>query len=151
MSVIRSWQCLNGGCASTFDSWEANPECPSCRGLRVQWLPAGGHVGKTAKGADRELRALGDLFGMTDMNSAERGRAAKIVRSPPPAPPATAPIHTFAPGFAAPVNPAAGATCVPSAAGVDFKAKVGIGRSLAPSKVFPDVRSGTAIEASHKQ
>lgn len=148
--ILRSWRCLNGRCNRVFDAWEANPQCPACACVRVEWQPAGGHIGKAAKGADREVRALADLFGMTDMNSAERGRGAKKVKSAP-TPASGGPVHTFAPGFSAVVDPGAGATCVPTSSKVDFKAKVGIGKTLAASKVFPSVRTNTAVEASHKQ
>lgn len=146
--VIRNWRCLNGRCAHTFESWEPNPECPSCHCVRVEWVPGGGHVAGTAAACDADLRALADVFRMNDMHSARRGEAAKIVKAQPP--PASGPVHTFAPGFSAPVNPQHGAVCVPTTSHVDFKAKVGIGNKLAPSKVFPGVGSNTAVEATHR-
>jgi len=146
--IIRTWRCMNGRCGKSFDAWEANPECPACRCVRVEWIPGGGHLAGTAKSCDAELRALADVFRMNDMASARRGEAAK---RPPAAPDsAPGPVHTFAPGFTAPVNPANGAVCVPTTSRVDFKAKVGIGNKLAPSGVFPNVRSNTAVEATHR-
>jgi hypothetical protein len=149
MAVIRSWQCLNTRrCGSTFDSWDANPECPQCRGVRVSWIPGGGHIAGTSRTCDADLRALADCFSLTDMNSASTDRGAKKIKAPPPA--QAAPLHTFAPGFSAPVDMRQGAVCVPSSSAIKPVAKVGIGQSFAPNKSFPNVRSNTAIEASHK-
>ena len=149
MGVLRTWHCQNSRCSREFDAWEANPECPACHGVRVSWVPAGGHIkGASTKTGDAELRALADLFRMTDINSAEEGRAAKRVNLP--SAPAAGPIHTFAPGFSAPIQQGAGPACVPTSSQVDFKAKVGIGKTLAPSKVFPNVRNNTAVEAAHR-
>jgi hypothetical protein len=111
-------------------------------------MPGGGHIAGTAKAADAELRALADHFRLDNMNSASRDRGVKIIK--PPAPPASGPVHTFAPGFSAPVSPGQGAVCVPTASHVDFKVKAGIDNKLAPSAVFPGVRSHTAVEAAHK-
>lgn len=149
MGVLRTWHCQNSRCGKQFDAWESNPECPACHCVRVAWVPAGGHIGKAGKSADAELRALADVFRMTDMNSAEEGRAAKKVNLPQPAP-TDGPVHTFAPGFSAPVAAGAGPACVPTSSHVDFKVKAGVGHSLAPSKVFPNVRNGTAVEAAHR-
>lgn len=150
MGILRTWHCQNTArCGKQFDSWEPNPECPACHCVRVSWVPAGGHIrGEATKGAEAELRALADVFRMTDMNSAEEGRGAKKVRLPAAAP--SGPVHTFAPGFSAPVAPGAGAACVPTSSQVDFKVSAGVGTALAPSKVFPNVRNGTAVEAAHR-
>jgi hypothetical protein len=146
--VIRSWICGNTRCESTFDSWEANPACPRCKCVRVNWLPGGGHIAGVAKAADAELRALADVFRMSDMNSASRDRGAKKVAPQPQA--SSGPVHTFAPGFSAPVNPGQGAVCVPTTSHVDFKTQVGIGNKLPASTTFPGVRSNTTIQATHK-
>lgn len=146
--VLRSWICENRACGLWFDAWESNPECPKCRCVRVSWRPAGGHIAGVSKTGDAELRALADVFRMTDMNSAQEGRAAKKVATSQAD--ATGPVHTFAPGFSAPLGALGAAACVPTSSHVDFKAKVGVGNKLAPSKVFPGVASNTAIEAAHK-
>src|ERR1700690_1701808 len=150
MSVIRTWQCQNLRCGHSFDSWESNPECPTCKCVRVGWLPAGGHIGNAAKGADRELRALADIFRLDNMNSAERGRAAKKVNLPPA--PAANPgnVTTFAGGFSAAVDPTRGAQCVPTANKFDVKVKAAPGIALSPNSTYPSIRSNTAVEASHK-
>jgi hypothetical protein len=148
--IIRSWLCLNARCHRQFDSWEANPSCPACKCVRVQWVPGGGHVSGTASAADAELRKLADNFGLTNINSAERGRAAKQVATSAPSDPRSGPAMNFGNGFAAVVDPGRGAQCVPTANRMDFKAKVGIGHTLPPSKDFPSIRTGTAIEAAHK-
>ena len=146
--VIRSWICGNSRCSASFDSWEPNPSCPRCKCVRVSWKPGGGHIAGVAKAADAELRALADVFRMSDMNSASRDRGAKIV--PVQAPQAAGPVHHFPGGFSATVNPNVGAQCVPTANKMDFRAKVGMGTPLAHSRSIPGVHSHTAVEARHK-
>jgi hypothetical protein len=148
--ILRTWHCQNGRCSRQFDAWESNPECPACHGVRVAWVPAGGHIkGSATKTGDAELRALADIFRMGDMNSAQEGQGAKKVRLPSAPAANSGPVHTFAPGFSAPVNPAAGAQCVPTANKVDYKVKTS-GDRLAPNSSYPGIRSNTAIEASHR-
>lgn len=147
--IIRTWGCQNLRCEKVFDSWEANPVCPVCKCVRVAWVPGGGHIAGAARSADAELRHLADIFRMGDMNSAEEGRAAKKVNLPPPPAP-SGPVHTFAPGFTASVNPTVGAQCVPTANKVDFKVKASPGSRLAPNASYPGLSSNTAIEAVHK-
>lgn len=148
--IIRTWRCLNARCTRSFDAWEPNPTCPSCQCVRVEWQPAGGHIGGAAKGAEKELRELADIFRMTDMNSAEEGRAAKKVNLPPATPANGGNVHTFAGGFSAAVNPSAGAQCVPTANKIDYKVKATPGNQLMPNGSFPGIRSNTAVEAAYK-
>lgn len=146
--VIRSWICGNSRCADVFDSWEPNPSCPRCKCVRVSWKPGGGHIAGVAKAADAELRALADVFRMSDMNSASRDRGAKIV--PAQAPSATGPVHHFGSGFYAPVTPGGGAVCVPTTNKFDVRTTVGMGAPLAHSRSVPGVHANTRIEAVHK-
>lgn len=146
--IIRSWQCLNGRCSKQFDAWEANPACPTCQCVRVKWVPGGGHVAGTAGAADAELRKLADCFGFTDMNSAQRDRAAKKIAAQPP--PASGPPIHFAPGFSATAPNQNQSVCVPSSSGVEFKATVGIGNKLAPSGTYPGIAKNTVIEAKYR-
>jgi hypothetical protein len=148
--IIRTWRCLNKRCSAEFSAWEANPTCPSCQCVRVEWQPAGGHIGGAARGADKELRALADIFKLGDLNSAEEGRAAKKVSLPPAPAPNGGNVHTFAGGFSAAVNPSAGAQCVPTANKIDYKVKATPGNSLAPNGTFPGIRTNTAVEAAHR-
>jgi hypothetical protein len=151
MGVIRTWRCLNSRCAKSFDSWEPNPACPSCKCVRVDWQPAGGHIAGVSRGGDAELRALADVFRMNDMNSAEEGRAAKKVKLPEQSSPSPGNLHTFAGGFSAAINPAAGAQCVPTANKIDYKVKAGTDAKLGPGGLgMPGIRSNTAVEAAHK-
>ena len=114
-------------------------------------MPAGGHIGSGAKSADTELRALADVFRLNDMNSAERGRAAKKVNLPD-APVATGQnVHTFAGGFSAAIDPARGAQCVPTANKIDYKVKAGADTRLSPNAAYPGLRANTVVEATHKQ
>ena len=156
--ILRSFICENLRCNAWFDSWASNPACPTCKCVRVSWRPAGGHIGSGAKAADAELRTLADMFKMPDMNSADRGRAAKKVNLPP-APDSGMPAMKFGGGFAAVVDPArarsnenpSGAQCVPTANNINYKVKAGPGSQLAPNKSYPGLRSNTVIEATHKQ
>jgi hypothetical protein len=147
--IIRTWRCLNSRCGVSFDAWEPNPSCPTCKCVRVAWQPAGGNVGAAAKGADAELRALADIFRMDNMNSAERGRAAKQVNLPP-ATASDGKVHTFNGGFSAAIDPTRGAQCVPTANKFDVKVKATPGNALAPNAAYPHIRSNTAIEGVHK-
>lgn len=156
--VIRTFQCLNKRCVRQFDAWESNPACPACGCVRVQWVPGGGHIAGVAKAADAELRALADIFKLPDINSAERGRGAKRIVTQNPVDPKSAPPMQFGPGFAAVVDPnrartsenPSGAQCVPSAAHVDFRAKVPMGTALSHSRSVPGVHTATVIDASHR-
>jgi hypothetical protein len=146
--IIRSWICENARCSEWFESWEANPECPKCKCVRVSWRPNGGHVGGYSKNADVELRALADCFKLDNLNSAERGRAAKVIKTPPV--PTGSQVHTFAGGFTAAINPTAGPQCVPTSNHLDFKVKAAPGSRLSPSGKYPSMSSHTAVEAAHK-
>jgi hypothetical protein len=111
-------------------------------------MPAGGHIGTGAKGADAELRALADIFKMPDLNSAERGRGAKKVNLPPAPAPNGGNVHTFAGGFTAAIDPARGAQCVPTANKFAVKVKAAPGTALPPSDRWG--KPTPAFEASHK-
>src|ERR1700680_1674912 len=112
--IVRTFQCLNTRCEAEFEAWDQlNPACTACGGLRVQWLPRGGHVGGTAPAVDAEFRKLTDCFGLSGLHSAGGGEAAKVVKSQPVVDRQSAPAMQFAPGFAAVPHPQA-AVCVPS-------------------------------------
>jgi hypothetical protein len=85
------------------------------------------------------------------MNSASRDRGAKIIKPQAPAVPTPGNVHTFAGGFTAAINPAAGAQCVPTANHFDMKVKATPGNRLGPGALgMPGVQSHTAVEARHK-
>ena len=146
--VLRTWACLNGRCGEAFDSWVDNPECPRCGCIRVGWVPRGGHVGKSAGGIDCEFRTLADNFGLTDLHSARRGEAAKVISTQPAVDPRSAPAVQFAPGFAC-VPHSDRAVCVPSVQNVNFKTKAQVGGALAHSRTVPGVHTNTRVEARH--
>jgi len=150
MGVIRNWACLNGRCGKTFESWDANPECPKCGCVRVQWVPGGGHVAGTARAADAELRTLADNFGLNDIMSARRGERAKPPMQHVNVQQSRETAVQFAPGFAASVDPQR-ATCQPSMQKVNFKTRLGAGQALGPGQFgAPSVSANTKIEASHR-
>jgi hypothetical protein len=135
--VLRTWVCQNARCGKQFDAWADFPSCPQCRCVRTAWLPAGGNIIGAARTADRELRALADAYGMTNMNSDLRAgeRAMPALKQTP----AAAPVHPqqFAPGFVAPPYQIdrygrVHGVCAPSAANVNFKIKAPVGRALTP-------------------
>ena len=152
--IIRSWQCLNARCGNEFTSWDRNPSCPSCDGVRTQWIPGGGHVQGSAKACDAELRNLVDVFKMTDVNSAQRGERAMPKLPQPVNPGRNAPNMQFGPGFTSPIvrdqNGRPMATCLPSTTNVNFKAKVGTGVALTHSRSVPGVHANTVIDSSHR-
>lgn len=146
--IIRSWLCLNARCSKEFTAWEAHPACPSCKCVRVNWVPGGGHVAGTSRAADAELRTLADNYGLTDMNSARRGERAKPALVQPHVDQRSAPAMQFAPGFSAVPHPAQ-AVCVPSSSKVNFRAKVGMDAPLSRSRSVPGVHSATHFEGRH--
>jgi hypothetical protein len=154
--VIRSWQCLNARCHNAFQAWESNPACPKCRCVRVSWIPGGGHVAGTARAADAELRTLADNYGLTNLNSAQEGRGAKIVKTPPPAPQNREAAMQFAPGFAQVpyVRDRQGgvhSVCAPSMQNVNFKTRVGAEVPLGGGKMgFASPISNTRFEGTHR-
>lgn len=152
MGVIRSWQCLNGACASEFQSWEDNPACPDCGNVRVQWIPGGGHCAGTAKSADAELRVLADAYGLSNLNSAERGRQSKVIAASP-ALALNAPQKQFAPGFSTPIMTDAQGrpvpTCLPSTAGVTHKVTATIGNKLTGQMGTPGPAANAHVHARH--
>lgn len=148
--VIRSWRCQNARCEEEFQAWESHPECPVCHGVRVNWIPGGGHVAGTARAADAELRMLADNYGLSDLNSAARGERAKPKLALQPVVERSTPSISFAPGFTAPAHAGNQAMCVPSTSTVNFKTRVSTNNALAHSRSIPGVHAGTRIEAIHR-
>jgi hypothetical protein len=115
-------------------------------------VPAGGNViTEAARAADRDLRALSEAYGMTDINSARAGERAKpkLVQTAE----AAGPSHQFAPGFSAPLHRDRQgrilATCTPSTAGMTHKVKASAGTALQPNRSFPNPSAGARVEARH--
>ena len=102
MSVLRTFGCLNAKCGHQFDSWNAAPDCPKCRGLRVHWVPRGGNIlGEKTKHNDRTLKSVADRFGLTDMGQHGGTHAGERAEPNRRTPPKTLP-YTPAPGFKVP-------------------------------------------------
>ena len=153
--ILRTWQCHNGRCGKRFDSWDAHPECPKCKNVKVSWVPGGGHIMGTAPKADADIRSLADTFGLNDITSTRHGQ--KGGRAKPPLPPTTAP-NTGAMaigGFVTPQPFAIGsdgqvhATCMPASNRVDYKVKTVPGSMLPASQNYPRPQTNTVIEARH--
>ena len=145
--IIRTWGCQNSACGSRFDSGERAPACPVCGCVRVGWVPGkvNIHSGAT-KQADTTLRDLCAAYGLTDINSPSPSRQpqAKILAKPGSA----AGKMNFR-GFAAQVDPASGAQCVP-VDNVTAKVKPGIGQALTGQLGMGSIGSATQIVGSHR-
>lgn len=75
--ILRTWHCLNGECASEFESGAASPTCPVCKCVKVSWVPGGGHMMSPATlHNDRTVRSLAKSFGLSNLKSARQGEAA---------------------------------------------------------------------------
>jgi hypothetical protein len=149
--VSRDWRCLNGTCAHIFHSFEkANPPCPECGCVRVDWVPGGGHILDMAPRMDARLRSISDQHGGMNLNSASPSRlnrAAPRIDVPPPSPDLGT-VH-FAPGFSAPVS-RHGPMCVPSSSPVDLRGKVQIGVARDSSASIPGPSANAIVEARHR-
>jgi hypothetical protein len=103
------------------------------------------------------LRVLADTYGLADLNSAQRDRAAKKINLGPP-PDRHAQPTNFANGFSAAIDPVrarhpgnpSGAQCLPSTAGLTHKVTVGPGTRLSPQTNAPGIAANTRIEATHR-
>jgi hypothetical protein len=152
--ILRTWVCQNKNCRATFDAWEDYPKCPTCRCVRTAWLPAGGNIIGAARTADRELRALADAYGMTNINTSAREgeRAMPALKQRPAVQQSN--LQQFGPGFVAPPYQIDSAgqvrgVCVPSAVNVNFKVKAPVGRAFAQRATL-DPRANTIFEGRSK-
>lgn len=150
--ILRTWLCLNQRCKTQWNDWDNYPSCPQCGNVRCQWVPGGGNILSGAtRDADGEAKALATMFNLSDLNSGRRGEAVKPMARPTAHQERGAPAKTFGPGFVGTVkhdiNGSPVATCEPSLARVNFKAKVGVGKQLAHSRTIAAPQSHTAIEA----
>jgi hypothetical protein len=149
--ISRDWQCLNRACGATFHSFEkANPPCPKCGCVRVDWVPGGGHVMSMAPRVDARLRHIADQHGFTNLNSASPSRlnrAAPRIELPPISPELG--TVNFGPGFSAPVS-AHGAICVPSSSHVNLRGKVPIGVAREASASIPGPGANAIVQARHR-
>ena len=150
--ISRDWTCLNPRCGKTFHSYEkGNPPCTHCGGMKVAWVPGGGHIAKVSPGVDATARGLAETYKLSNINTASPSRLnrSKPALQQPPVEPG--PPVQFAPGFAAPVSKL-GATCSPSTALIKATGKVLAGDSALPmprSQSFPRPQDHTKIIARH--
>jgi hypothetical protein len=145
--IIRTWGCQNQACLSRFESGERAPACPACGCVRVGWVPGKVNVGSAStRQMDATLRDLCAAYGLTDINSPSPSRQpqAKILAKPT----AAGGKMNFQ-GFAAEVNPSAGAQCVP-VDNVTAKVKPGIGQALTGQLGMGSLGSNTEIVATHR-
>jgi len=149
--VSRDWRCLNGACGFVFHSFEkSNPPCPECGCVRVDWVPAGGHIMAVAPRMDARLRSISDQHGGMNLNSPSPSRLNRAApRLDVPAPSAELGTVHFAPGFSAPVS-AHGPICVPSSSQVNLRGKVAIGVARDSSASIPGPSANAIVEARHR-
>ena len=140
--IARTWGCQN--CRVSFDSYEANPPCPNCGCVRVEWVPGRLNIGGTS-GIDKEVRSLADVYGMNDVNTPSPSRLNRAMPSAP-APAADGGVRHWGMGFSSTWSPY-GATCVPCNAAVS--GKVMVGQPLARSHTVDPIQAHTRIEARH--
>lgn len=149
--ISRNWHCLNPSCRTEFHSFEkANPPCPACGCVRVDWTPGGGHTMGLAPRVDARLRSIADQHGMTNLNSpspSRLNRAAPRIDSPAPSP-ELGTVH-FGPGFSAPVS-RDGPICVPSSSPVNLRGKIPIGVARSASQTVPGPGANAIVEARHR-
>ena len=149
--ISRDWRCLNGACGHVYHSFDkANPPCPECGCVRVDWVPGGGHVMEMAPRMDARLRSIADQHGMTNLNSPSPSRLNRAAPrlDVPPVSPHLGTVH-FAPGFSAPVSEH-GPICVPSSSHVNLRGKVAIGVARDPSSSIPGPSANAIVEARHR-
>lgn len=81
--IVRTYSCLNRRCRHEFNSTGDHPPCPQCRGLRVQWVPRPFAIrSQQTNKADATAAALAADFGMSDIRTPMRDRAAKAAPAP---------------------------------------------------------------------
>ena len=134
--ISRDWRCLNPRCGTVFHSFEkANPPCPTCGCVRVDWVPGGGHIMDMAPRVDKRLRTIADQQNMTNLNSVSHSRASRAApilnKPPPPGNPEFGNRAYGGTGLSAPLSrqydPLGDIYCVPSASAVSVGGKVAIG------------------------
>ena len=99
--ILRTWACMNRACAREFEAGEANPPCPHCGNVRVQWVPGGGKIlhGST-RGMDETLKGLAQSYGLTDMG--QRGGTQAGEPAKPALPQGNGRVYSPMPGFEVP-------------------------------------------------
>jgi hypothetical protein len=150
--VLRTWCCQNMKCGTTFDAWENYPACPQCGCVRCNWIPGGGHIGKSAPRIDATFRDLAQAYGMTDIASARAGERA--MPKLPQGAHETGPQMQFAPGFVGTAyrRDAAGdyrSVCSFSPH-ASVKVKTAVGSKLRGATNAPPMTSNTRVEGSCK-
>lgn len=133
--ISRDWRCLNDDCGHVFHSYEkANPPCPTCGCMRVDWVPAGGHIlsGRT-KRMDQSVRSIAAQHGMTNLNSpspSRNDRAAPKIDVPPLSPELG--VKHWGMGIASEFS-RHGPVCVESSNAINLRGKVSVGPNAIPA------------------
>jgi hypothetical protein len=150
--VLRTWRCQNIECFEQFDEWRDYPNCPHCGCNRTNWVPAGGHIGKTAPGIDATFKDLAATYGMTDIASARAGERA--MKSAPAPSAEIGPQMQFAPGFIGPAyaRDSAGnyrSTCTFSPH-ASVKVRAEVGKKLHGATNAPNPTANAQFHGSYK-
>jgi DNA-directed RNA polymerase subunit RPC12/RpoP len=81
---ILSYRCLNSTCRSEFTLWTDEAQsCPKCRSERIRWIPCSVNIASKSPGVDKDLRAIADGMGLSNLRSAREGESA-MPRAPEP-------------------------------------------------------------------
>jgi hypothetical protein len=142
--IDRYWGCKN--CRNVFQSYEANPPCPECGCVRVEWVPGKLNIGNSS-GVDKEVKTLAEVYGMADINTpsvSRSPRAAPVVNQPA----SCGHVHHWGGGFTSVVPPNLERSfCAPCPTSVT--GKVTVGNALSRSKSIDGPQAHTRIEARH--
>jgi hypothetical protein len=131
--ISRDWQCLNQKCGQIFHSFErANPPCPTCGCVRVDWVPGGGHTMSVAPRMDARLRAISDQHGGMNLQSVSHSRSTRAAPrlDPPPLSPELGVKH-WGMGITSEFS-RHGPVCVEASNPVQISGKVAVGPNAAP-------------------
>jgi hypothetical protein len=147
--VVRTWFCLNKFCRHTFDMADADhPPCVRCGGIHVKWIPKQVNIlGERTKQADRDVRALQQVYGDKNYRSPQRHEAVAPKLNPVVTPGKTIPFTPMQ-GWSAdiPVDASGAPMTVCAPTGVTAKLPVNsIGQ-----RVPVDKRSATSTGAIPK-
>lgn len=153
--ISRDWMCLNPRCRSTFHSFEkANPPCPKCGCMRVDWVPGGGHIMAMAPRVDKRLRAISDQHGGMNLNSpspSRVNRAAPRLETPPLSPELG--VKHWGMGITSQFS-RHGPVCVEASNPVNLHGKVLVGNNASPhssSNTIPGPGANAVVHARTKQ
>jgi hypothetical protein len=80
VAILRTFRC--GDCKTEFDTFDVDPDCPTCS-KATQWVPKGGHIlGQATKTQDAVMRDLATEHGLSDIQTQQREGDQAVKLSP---------------------------------------------------------------------